>query len=134
MQGTFSQLCQHKHGSHLVDTCWKYSEIVTKREIAEELLAHEEELKSDYYGKFVLRNCNIESFKRKQGKWQEKQKEAERTTALFDDILKGEVHSKKTVRLPKKRSSLVEPDKMTDDDDPFTEKEGNPHSKRLPLF
>ena len=144
LQGTFPQLCCNKHGSRLVDACWRHSEVNTKREIAEELLLKEEDLKGDYYGKFVLRNCNIESFKRKQDAWQEKQKAVKKTVALFDDILKEDVGLKKKTSHLKKRSRFSQETgthKMDDDDDDdddtsdvFAHKNGKPKMKKIPLF
>lgn len=87
LQGSFFLLAKDKHGSRSVDACWASSEVGTKREIALELLEKEDELKGDYYGKFVLRNCHIDTFKRKQGVWQEAQETTSKTKQLFEDIL-----------------------------------------------
>lgn len=70
-----------------MDACWASSEVGTKREIALELLEKEDELKGDYYGRFVLRNCHIDTFKRKQGVWLEAQETTSKTKQLFEDIL-----------------------------------------------
>ena len=70
-----------------MDACWASSEVATKKEIALEMLEKEDELKDDYYGRFVLRNCQIDTFKRKQGVWQEAQETSSKTKQLFGDIL-----------------------------------------------
>ena len=41
----------------------------------------------DYYGKFVLRNCQIDFYKRKQLVWQSKQQSKKKKLDLFEDIL-----------------------------------------------
>ena len=71
----------------MVDTVWRNSEVVTKERLAEELIAHEAELANDFYGRIVLRNCNIAHYRRKQAVWQEKMATAEKTRELFQDIL-----------------------------------------------
>ena len=86
-QGNFFLLAKDKHGSRSVDAVWASSEVGTKREIALELLEKEDELKDDYYGRFVLRNCQIDTFKRKQGVWKEAQETSSKTKQLFGDIL-----------------------------------------------
>ena len=91
----------------------------TKREIALELLEKEDKLKEDYYGRFVLRNCHIDTFKRKQGAWQEAQEATSKTKQLFEDILDnrdgslGRV-SQKAAKRGKSVSSRVTPDSKMD--------------------
>ena len=55
-----------------------------------ELLGNEEELCSDYYGKFVLRNVNALHYKKMQGAWQSQQQSAGKRQELFQDIISGD--------------------------------------------
>jgi len=57
------KLSEEKHGSRVVDCCWKHTEVKDKQLIANELLKGEKELVDNYYDKFVHRNCNIEYYK-----------------------------------------------------------------------
>ena len=80
-------LCKDKHGSRVVDVLWRQSEVQKKQELAEQLIAHEDELFTNYYGKIVLRNCNISHYKKKQAAWQDVERATERRRELFEDIL-----------------------------------------------
>ena len=50
-------------------------------------MAHEDELLANYFGKIVLRNCNISHYKKKQGTWRNMEGAAEKRRELFQDIL-----------------------------------------------
>ena len=80
-------LCKDKHGSRVVDVLWRQSEVQRKQELAEQLIAHEDELFANYYGKIILRNCNISHYKKKQAVWQDVERAAERRRELFQDII-----------------------------------------------
>ena len=80
-------LCKDKHGSRVVDVLWRQCEVQRKQELAEQLIAHEDELFANYYGKIILRNCNISHYKKKQAAWQDVERATERRRELFQDIL-----------------------------------------------
>ena len=82
-------LCKDKHGSRVVDTLWRQSEVARKEGLGRLLLTHEEELSSDFHGSIVLRNCNITHLKKRQAGWLEQQRAAERKRELFQDLLEG---------------------------------------------
>ena len=73
-----------------------------KESLAQELLSHKHELSEDFYGRLVLRNCNIVHCRRKQGGWQEKERASERTRELFRDILEEPVEEGKRKRKRKR--------------------------------
>ena len=88
-------LCKDKHGSRVVDTVWRNCEVSKKESLAQELLSHKHELLEDFYGRLVLRNCNIVRYRKKQeGGWQEKERASERMKELFRDILEEPVEKK----------------------------------------
>lgn len=70
-----------------MDALWRHCEVGRKEGLARELLAHEEELSEDFYGRIVLRNCNIAHFKKKQAAWQEVQEASDKRRQLFQDII-----------------------------------------------
>ena len=70
-----------------MDAIWRASEVSVKESLAEELIAHEAELAEDFYGRIVMRNCNVAHYRRKQAVWQEKVATATKTKELFHDIL-----------------------------------------------
>ena len=80
-------LSKDSHGSRVVDALWQHCEVGRKPSLAQELMAHEQELSADFYGRIVLRNCNIAHYKKKQAAWQEGQKVADRRRQLFEDII-----------------------------------------------
>ena len=84
-------LCKDKHGSRVVDVLWRRSEVQRKQELAEQLIAHEDELFANYYGKIILRNCNISHYKKKQTAWQDVERATERRRELFQDIIEDQV-------------------------------------------
>ena len=120
-------LCKDKHGSRVVDVLWRQSEVQRKQELAEQLIAHEDELFTNYYGKIILRNCNISHYKKKQAAWQDVERATDRKRELFEDILgeKAQVRSKEDngTKVGKKRGRSRE--------DELKLKIGTKHRKRV---
>jgi nucleolar protein 9 len=85
--GKYHTMALDRFGGHTVDKCWAVSDIEMKEKIAQELLEHEHALSQSYYGKFILRNCKIDQFKRKKEEWVEREKGIERKKDMFRDIL-----------------------------------------------
>ena len=99
-------LCKDKHGSRVVDVLWRQSEVQRKQELAEQLIAHEEELFANYYGKIILRNCNISHYKKKQEAWRDVERATEKRRELFQDILEDNpsmTHTEKRMKIGRKR-------------------------------
>lgn len=55
--------------------------------ITKELLKHERELNTSFYGKHVLKNCRAEQYKKKRDVWRSKEQQNEKTRERFADIL-----------------------------------------------
>ena len=87
LQGYFVKLSKEKHGSRVVDCCWKHTELKDKQLIADELLKAEKELADNYYGKFVLRNCNIDYYKKKGDLAEGSFNSKEKVKKMFSDII-----------------------------------------------
>ncbi|KAG0090636.1 Nucleolar protein 9 [Podila epicladia] len=85
--GKYHSMALDKYGGHTVDKCWAVSDIDMKEKIATELLEHEQALSHSFHGKFILRNCKIDQFKRKKEEWVEREKGIERKKDMFKDIL-----------------------------------------------
>ena len=85
-QGVFSKLACEKQGSRVVETCWRQAEVKYKEAITRELADNEHQLKDNFYGKFVLRNCGVEHFKRKDKTWHEREQKVERKRKLLEEI------------------------------------------------
>ncbi|KAF8927431.1 Nucleolar protein 9 [Dissophora ornata] len=86
-QGKYHSMALDRYGGHTVDKCWAVSDIEMKEKIATELLEHEHALSQSFHGKFILRNCKIDQFKRKKEEWVEREKGIERKKDMFKDIL-----------------------------------------------
>ena len=82
-------LCKDKHGSRVMDVVWRFSEVTVKDSLAEELIAHEAEIAEDFYGRIVMRNCNLAHYRRKhRAVWQDKGPTTANTPReLFHDII-----------------------------------------------
>ncbi|KAJ3019049.1 Nucleolar protein 9 [Thoreauomyces humboldtii] len=85
--GKFGTLAADKFGSHLVDKSWAVADIGLKEKIAEDLLANLSVLSANHFGKFVVRNCKIESFKRRRDEWIEKEMGIDRKRDMFKEFL-----------------------------------------------
>ncbi|KAF9579668.1 Nucleolar protein 9 [Lunasporangiospora selenospora] len=85
--GKYHTMALDRYGGHMVDKCWAVSDIEMKEKIATELLEHEYALSQNFHGKFILRNCKIDQFKRKKEEWLEREKGIERKRDMFKDIL-----------------------------------------------
>lgn len=71
----------------MVEACWRNAEVSYKKAITEELAQSEQQLKANFYGKFVLRNCGVEHFKRKDRSWHEQEQRTAKKMKLLHDIL-----------------------------------------------
>lgn len=82
-----NQLAMDKYGSHIVDRCWTLVDVKTKETIADELLTKEDELKASHYGRFVVRNCGLDHYKKTKPVWIEKERALEKKKKMFADLL-----------------------------------------------
>ena len=86
LKGQFAGMAGNKFGSHVVDCCWAVAPVKTKEWIAAELLAEENTLRTSHFGKFVLRNCKIDYFKRKKDEWVDSLSANDKKRAMFSDF------------------------------------------------
>jgi len=110
------KLSKEKHGSRVVDCCWKYTELKDKQLIANELLKGEKELADNYYGKFVLRNCNIEYYKKKGDLTEGSFTSKDKVKKMFSDIIDKPTRPQ-SQRVHKKRKSSTRNDGPTSEHD-----------------
>ena len=87
----FADLAMDKYGSHIVDKLWsQVADIGDKERVAEELLESLAALQNSHHGKFIVRNCRLENFKREKDSWREKEAGIDRRKEMFKDILAPE--------------------------------------------
>ncbi|KAJ3414009.1 Nucleolar protein 9 [Chytridiales sp. JEL 0842] len=85
--GRYCAMAKDKYGSRLVDQCWLASDLLMKEKIATELAKEERALSNNFHGKFVIRNCSIELFKRNKDEWVQRQKGVSKKLSLFAGII-----------------------------------------------
>lgn len=87
IQPALVPLCTDKHGSRVMDAVWRTCDVGKKESLAQEMLAQEDKLNSNFYGRIVLRNCNLSHYKRKQAAWKDQERGVARRRDIFRDIL-----------------------------------------------
>ena len=58
-----------KYGSRVFDCIWRQLDQGWKERYINDLSREESVLKSDFYGKFVVKNCNLDLYKRRKSEW-----------------------------------------------------------------
>ena len=70
VESTFVQFACSKYGSRVLDSIWKEVDQAWRTKFINEIAKNEFDLKRDFYGKFILRNCKLELYKRKRSDWE----------------------------------------------------------------
>lgn len=113
-----------------MDECYKQSDVeqkvmsstpmicrsvnTLKTKMVTELLAGEEKLQNNTYGRMVLRNCRVNEFKKKRERWESEESVVEKRKRIFADILEDEstpvvITSNSTEKKKKKKEALTLP-------------------------
>lgn len=91
LAGNYADLAMDKYGSHIVDKLWsQVADMDDKEQIAEELLKSLSALQNSHHGKFVVRNCRLENYKREREQWRKKEAGADRRKEMFKEFLEPE--------------------------------------------
>ncbi|KAJ2013130.1 Nucleolar protein 9 [Coemansia sp. S155-1] len=85
--GRYAELAMDRYGSHIVDACWETADIQFKEKILRELVKRETQLQDNQFGRFMLRNCRVEQYKRKSSEWRERERGLEKKKLMFKDFL-----------------------------------------------
>ncbi|KAJ2419460.1 Nucleolar protein 9 [Coemansia sp. RSA 2531] len=85
--GRYAELAMDRYGSHIVDACWETADIQFKEKILRELVKRETQLQDNQFGRFMLRNCRVEQYKRKSSEWRERERSLEKKKLMFKDFL-----------------------------------------------
>ncbi|KAJ2816165.1 Nucleolar protein 9 [Coemansia erecta] len=103
----YADLAANKYGSHIVDACWKCSDMPYKEKIMIELIQREALVQDSPFGRIVMRNCRVEQYKRRADEWRERERSLQKGKRLFKDILDdndGDVKSKKSKKSEKTKA------------------------------
>ncbi|KAI8615692.1 armadillo-type protein [Chytriomyces sp. MP71] len=83
----YATLAADKYGSYVVDACWSVADMEAKERIAEELSHSRAMLEASFTGKFILKNCRIDAFKREgREAWVEKVSGVDRKREMFKEF------------------------------------------------
>ncbi|KAJ2816525.1 Nucleolar protein 9, partial [Coemansia sp. 'formosensis'] len=85
--GRYAELAMDRCGSHIVDACWEVADMQFKEKILRELIKRETQLQDNQFGRFMLRNCRVEQYKRKSSEWRERERGLEKKKLMFKDFL-----------------------------------------------
>ncbi|KAJ2740311.1 Nucleolar protein 9 [Coemansia sp. BCRC 34301] len=85
--GRYPELAMDRYGSHIVDACWEVADMQFKEKILRELIKRETQLQDSQFGRFMLRNCRVEQYKRRSSEWRERERGLEKKKLMFKDFL-----------------------------------------------
>ncbi|KAJ2853542.1 Nucleolar protein 9, partial [Coemansia erecta] len=113
--GRYAELAMDKYGSRIFEKYWAIADIDTKEIIIQALVKSETQLQDNHSGRFVLRNCRVEQYKRRASEWRERERGLERKKLMFEDILgkkivTGDVRPAAALSGYHKSSNDVKPD------------------------
>ncbi|KAM6495360.1 Armadillo-type fold [Amanita muscaria] len=86
--GHYHVLVDDRIGSRITDRCWEFADTYLKEKIAKSLFTHDQELAASYYGRFFVRNLNLQLLQRRPDEWRnlqsERKKQKEQEHQLTD--------------------------------------------------
>ncbi|KAJ1674941.1 Nucleolar protein 9, partial [Spiromyces aspiralis] len=104
----YTEIGCDKYGSHIVDACWEASNLEVKEKILREIRDSEARFQDSPFGRHVLRNCHLESYKRSPREWLVRMRGYEKRKQIMREIIEdGNVpaaDAKKDDATGKKRS------------------------------
>lgn len=71
---------------HTYTACTHSDRVAVQQKIAEELAEDFENLSKDFYGRFAVRNCRVEAFRRGKEGWQATESQADKKRKAFMEI------------------------------------------------
>ena len=86
IQGMFVDFVSCKYGSRVFDCIWRELDYGWKERFINEISQKESVLKSDFYGKFVCKNCKLDLYKRRRSEWH---KSVQTTPASREGMKRG---------------------------------------------
>ncbi|XP_053118829.1 nucleolar protein 9 isoform X2 [Hemicordylus capensis] len=86
-KGCYVSLACSKHGSRVLDAVWSKATLPAKREMAQELAEHEQQLRHDPFGHHLIRNFALTHFLKRRQDWERHQEAEKKRRELFAEIL-----------------------------------------------
>ncbi|XP_076847503.1 nucleolar protein 9 [Brachyhypopomus gauderio] len=87
LEGIYTQLACSKYGSRLLEAVWNSATISQRQSIAEQLVPHEPQLRSDQFARHVWAKFGLTHFQKRRGAWQELQSGESKKRRMFSDLL-----------------------------------------------
>ncbi|XP_014661955.1 PREDICTED: nucleolar protein 9-like isoform X4 [Priapulus caudatus] len=94
MKGQFVHVTMDKYGSRTLESIWSTATLKQKTSIAAELSARVDQLSSDRFGRYAVRNCALQHFKQRRKDWDEVQTRTSKKRKMFNDIIGVTGHGK----------------------------------------
>jgi len=86
-QSCYSTLAVSKHGSRVFDIVWKWANVKNKSLIANELLIDEAKLNNSSFGRPIIYNISLGSYRRDKEEWMKAQNQNNKIEKLFANII-----------------------------------------------
>eukprot|EP00027_Filamoeba_sp_ATCC50430_P009081 CAMPEP_0168559772 /NCGR_PEP_ID=MMETSP0413-20121227/10705_1 /TAXON_ID=136452 /ORGANISM="Filamoeba nolandi, Strain NC-AS-23-1" /LENGTH=520 /DNA_ID=CAMNT_0008591029 /DNA_START=219 /DNA_END=1777 /DNA_ORIENTATION=+ len=86
-EGKYVELSMNKFGAFCMEKMYRTTDIKTKKLIAEELAAAEQQMMANLYGKIVMVNCRILDYISKRQLWETNEKQRETKRKAFAELL-----------------------------------------------
>ncbi|XP_061444969.1 nucleolar protein 9 isoform X2 [Rhineura floridana] len=87
LKGSYVSLACSKHGSRVLDAIWNRATLPAKREMAQELVEQEPQLRHDPFGHHLVRNFALTHFLKRRRDWERHQEAEKKRRELFSEIL-----------------------------------------------
>ncbi|KAJ1912757.1 Nucleolar protein 9 [Mycoemilia scoparia] len=126
----YAEIGCNKYGSHIVDACWNEAgDIVLKEKMIKEFIENEAKFQDSLFGRFILRNCRLESYKRSPKEWSIREKGYEKRKEMFKDILEDGLATSGVNNKEKRKSGCDDQDGAEDEIDQVFKKAKTNKSK-----
>ena len=90
-RGKVSELAMHKVGSRVVEACYLALDTDEKKWMVEELLEDEDKLSQNFFGRFALRKCRVQTFKTGGAQaWADQVESSEGVRDMFGDLMNAD--------------------------------------------
>jgi len=90
-EGQVTELAMHKVGSRVIEACYTALDTDEKRWMVQELADNEDKLSQNFFGRFALRKCRVQTFKTGGAQaWAAQEESSEGVRDMFGDLMNAE--------------------------------------------
>lgn len=106
LTGKFTELAVNVYGSRVVEKMFSALEVKNKQKIAEELVAHEEQVKASPHGLIIWIKCYMDQYKKSQDEWMQKAEQKHKRESMFKDLLSDQHQQQQQQQQPEESKPL----------------------------